>query len=113
MNGNVGIGTTAPTAKLEVEGEISTGDVGIRWKKITGTTETADFTSVTTGISTSKVLGYDVFVQSLAGTWYPPSYEPNLLRKYYTYHTLNRIELLYVPTALQGRPYKVLVRYED
>ncbi len=36
--GNVGIGTMAPTAMLDVAGPISTGTGGIRWKTFSGTT---------------------------------------------------------------------------
>jgi hypothetical protein len=37
-NGNVGIGSAAPAAALDVAGEISTGNGGIRWATYSGTT---------------------------------------------------------------------------
>ncbi|MBA7557818.1 hypothetical protein ES705_50590 [subsurface metagenome] len=55
-NGNVGIGTTSPdNGKLEVNGEISTGHEGLRWKLFSGYTAGTTVT-LTHGLAASKNL---------------------------------------------------------
>jgi len=54
-SGNFGIGTTNPIyAKLEINGAISTGDEGIKWKLFTGTTGSSSITFAH-GLDASKI----------------------------------------------------------
>ena len=55
--GNVGIGSTSPTAPLDVAGSISTGNGAILWKTYSGTTSASgNSTSFAHGLTASKIL---------------------------------------------------------
>lgn len=70
LAGNVGIGTTGPTSKLEVAGDISTGGGGILWKTYSGTTPAAGFTfDVAHGLTASKIISITCSI-NFAGTSY-------------------------------------------
>ena len=81
-NGNVGIGTTSPTTKLEVNGfsKLGTDAPAIKMKKLTGTTSATQgvSTSIAHGVDASKILAVNVLVQYLtAGYDVPSSYNAN------------------------------------
>ncbi len=54
--GNVGIGTTNPNDKLEVNGAISTGNGGLRWKTFSGTFDGNQTIEFAHGLDASKII---------------------------------------------------------
>jgi hypothetical protein len=76
-NGSVGIGTTTPTALLEVNGYTKLGSdaPSIKVKKLTGTTAATEggFVFITHGLNSLKILAVSILVQN-GGV----SYGPNL-----------------------------------
>jgi hypothetical protein len=81
--GNVGIGTTTPTTKLEVNGATKQGTdaPAIKMKKLTGTTGTTqgEQTSIAHGVNSAKILAVNVLVQysKIVGYDVPSSYNAN------------------------------------
>lgn len=75
VNGNVGIGTAAPTSALEVNGFTKLGSdaPAIRMKKLTGTTPATQGANVSIphGVTGSKILGVQILIESNPGNWIP------------------------------------------
>ncbi|MBI2061356.1 MAG: hypothetical protein HYT87_16580 [Nitrospirae bacterium] len=55
-DGNVGIGTSSPSAAMDVGGAISTQNGGIRWKLLSGTVDGSGNLRVTHGLDYQKIL---------------------------------------------------------
>ncbi len=76
--GKVGIGTTAPTATLEVNGYTKLGSdaPSIKVKKLTGTTSAAEggFVNIASGVTSSKILSVSVMVSYNTNAWIGPYY---------------------------------------
>ncbi|MBK7083859.1 MAG: hypothetical protein IPH53_04025 [Flavobacteriales bacterium] len=118
---NVGIGTSAPQAELEVNGFTMLGSDAprIKMKKLTGTTAAADggFSSVPHGLAMAKILAVSVLVEASAGNnWIPPNFSW-VAGWQYTY-TLNNANITVynlpgVSAGVLSKPIKILVTYEE
>lgn len=119
-NGDVGIGTTTPTATLEVNGYTKLGSTApaIKMKKFTGNTATTSNSSVTIthGLTQSKIIGVQVLVSSTSNTMYPPGATSSSGGNYTYAVTSSSILIINEATNSQfilNRPYTVLVTYEE
>ena len=55
--GGLGIGNTDPSYRLDVNGDISTGNGGMRWKTFSGTAGT-NVTTFSHGLTASKIIAF-------------------------------------------------------
>jgi hypothetical protein len=121
--GLVGIGTTTPTAKLEVNGFTKLGSASapaIKMLKLTGITASSDgyTTNVLHGLASSKILSVEVLVEyspnlfvtashsSSLGSGYQFEVDINATVVYVTNKTGNSNNILL-------KPYRVLITYEQ
>ncbi len=79
-NTNVGIGTSAPNAALEVDGYTMLGSStspAIKMIELTGTTASSQGASVSIahGVTASKIISVNVMVAYAANSYIPPSYQ--------------------------------------
>ncbi|MFT3678715.1 MAG: hypothetical protein QM791_00495 [Ferruginibacter sp.] len=123
-NGNIGIGTNTPTAKLEVNGFTSLGATAdgaphIKMKKLTGTLPPAaspnTFQFIPTGIVPSKILSVNALVTDGIYQFLPHSTQVGYL---YTVNVDNgNIAVGVQSTTLSGsvmnKPVKIIVIYEE
>lgn len=120
-NGNVGIGTTAPTAKLEVNGYTKLGNdaPSIKVKKLTGTTAATQGSSISLalGVDPSKILSVSVTVLTSYGALYGPNVGGSGVHFYwYVSPNLGTITVGNVTgdsVYLLSRPIKILITYEE
>ncbi len=120
-NGNVGIGTPDPSAKLEVNGFTMLGEDApkIKVKKFTGTTASAQgaFTTITTGIPIGKIISVDVLVESANNVYYHHSYTQFAGLEFNFYTNTSGNITLYNVTGNSGsilsKNYKALITYEE
>jgi len=121
-NGNVGIGTTTPTTKLEVNGatKLGTDAPAIKMKKLTGITSNSDGgeTAIAHGLNVSKILAVNVLVE-----WVYFSYTTDVPSHYqapgfeYTYYIDDNY--VYITLTMGNcskillAPIKVLITYEE
>ena len=119
---NVGIGTTAPTANLEVNGFTKLGGSAapaIKMAKLTGTTAGNAGGSVSISLGTipiSKILAIDVMVEWATGQYVPPRYNGNgTLLDFTWYSTTNSVVVVLDAgaTNILSKPVKILVTYEQ
>lgn len=108
-SGNVGIGTGAPQAKLDVRGTISTGNGGIRWKVISGTFGDGPVYQFSHGLKASDI----VFVgcTSETSTIYE-SYEPIPVLDEQIYWTSTEIRIRH-RSVRNNKPYHCIIFYVE
>ncbi|HLO45047.1 MAG TPA: hypothetical protein VK175_12000 [Leadbetterella sp.] len=120
-NGNVGIGSNAPSTKLEVDGFTKLGSdaPAIKHKLLTGTTGAAqgDLISLTHGLTDSKILSINVLVvfNSALQTHVPPSY-PVAGYQYTFFSESGRIYIKNVDansSLILSKPFKVFITYQE
>ncbi len=118
-NGNVGIGITNPTTKLEVNGFTKLGSdaPAIKVKKLTGTTgSTENMTiSIAHGLTDSKILSVTVLVDYSTNSFVPASYS-RIGYEFDFYISLGNIYIRNSATnsyLILSKPIKVLVTYEE
>lgn len=118
--GEVGIGTAAPTAALEVNGytKLGTTAPAVKLIKLTGTTAASQGTSITlaTGVTGSKILAVNILVDYVSGSSVPPSYTASIGYEYDYY--LNGSNLIIINKTsnsanILSKPIKVLITYEE
>lgn len=108
-SGNIGIGTTTPSAKLEVNGDISTGDVGLKWKRLTGTTGTGS-TIVPHGLDGSKIVAVTAAIEpSGAGNYYVVSFSTDA----YTGWNGTNVIIVHNYPNYNNQNYRVLIFYTE
>jgi len=120
-NGNVGIGTTTPTTKLEVNGatKLGTDAPAIKMKKLTGTTGSAQGAQINIahGLNSAKILAVNVLVQYASEGYDVPSsytFNPGYEFTYYVTPTDIWIWLKSGNSAtIVSKPFKILVTYEE
>ncbi|MBI3195778.1 MAG: hypothetical protein HYZ34_15125 [Ignavibacteriae bacterium] len=123
-SGKVGIGTSTPTTKLEVDGytKLGTDAPGIKIKKYSGTTSNQQGAgnSIVLDIPISKILSITVMVEAYSNSWYPDGY------RYTTGHEFTWItsDSFGIPRiwisnvngnsgSILSKPIRVLVTYEE
>ncbi len=111
-NGNVGIGTTAPGAKLDVRGSVSTGHGGIRWKTLTGTTGSGDLTTIPHGLDASKIISVRCSVHVGSNYFEFPSAR-NLGEDVLVYWQDSWIVLNHVDDYVRNKSYRCLILYME
>ena len=121
-DGDVGIGTTTPESKLEVNGAISTGNGGIRWKTYVGTLTSPGSTFFLHGVDKTKVVSLQCVIEHSSGSYWPISHDryneagtaaagDDLFRTVSIGNT--QIEILLDHAAWNGRQYRCLATYID
>jgi len=120
-DGNVGIGTSSPDTKLEVNGFTMLGDNApkIKMKKITGATAETQgaFVTITTGIPIGKIISVDVLVERSNNVYFHHSYtqEIGVEFNFYT-NTTGNITLYNISGnsgSILSKNYKALITYEE
>ena len=118
--GEVGIGTSTPTTKLEVNGYTKLGSnaPGVKMIKLTGTTGAAqgNTTFITHGVTNSKILSISILVEYAAGACVPPSYNGSAGFEYDYYLSGVSIAVWTKSgnsTSILSKPIRVLVTYEE
>lgn len=120
--GNVGLGTTTPTAKMEVNGfsKLGSDAPAIKVLKLIGTTpniEGGEFI-VSIGIPSSKILAVSVLVEDSPGAFTPPSFR--IIAGYEYNFNINsngsyfRLSTQSLNSAnILSKPYRVMITYEE
>ncbi len=119
-NGKIGIGTNAPTTKLEVNGftKLGTDAPAIKVKKLTGTTSDIEggFTAVVHGIPFAKILSVSVLVNFDGTQYFPPNLGPGGESQFNYYIDINQVVILNSPTNsdyILSKLVKVIITYEE
>jgi hypothetical protein len=118
-NGNVGIGTAAPTSALEVNGftKLGSSAPAVRMLKLTGTTAGTEggFVDLPHGITGSKILGVEVLIEYAPGNWISdnymlnPEYQANYVVNATNIRLLNHVSS---SGSILSKPVKILITYE-
>lgn len=111
---NLGIGTTAPDAKLEVNGFTKLGSDApkIKIKKYTGTMDNDSATHFAHGLTRSKIISSSIQIESSVPDWqFPGNAYSN--KGYHWYIDNTNVEITDVGSDLQGRTYIVVLTYEE
>ncbi len=119
--GNVGIGTTAPTALLEVNGfsKLGSNAPAVKMLKLTGTTAATEgaFVAIPHGLNAAKILAINVQVESVTNVnWIPPqfTYLPGYLYSYIlNFSNVVIYNIAGQSAAILGKPVKILITYEQ
>lgn len=119
-SGEVGIGTSTPTAELEVNGftKMGTTAPAVKMIKLTGTTSNTQggFVQLVHGLTSSKILSASVLVEYSTGNSVPPSYTGSAGYEY-DYYISSTSVVVWNKTANSGsilsKPIRVLVTYEE
>jgi len=117
----VGIGTTAPTAELEVNGFTKLGDAtvpAIKIKKLTCNSSTLQGSStfIAHGLTASKILSVDILLEYSAGSFIHPSYTYSNGYEFNYYITSTGINVANVngnSALILNKPVKILITYEQ
>ena len=108
-SGNVGIGTGAPQAKLDVRGTISTGNGGIRWKVVSGTLGDGPVYQFSHGLTASSI----VFVGCTSETsTIFESYEPIPVLDEQIYWTSTEVRIKH-RSVPNGKPFHCIILYVE
>jgi hypothetical protein len=118
-NGNVGIGTTAPTTKLEVNGftKLGSNAPGVKMIKLTGTSPATQGGSILInhGLVINKILSVQVFVEKSATVLVPPSNDS--VGDEYSFQVTSTAISITNKSAnsinLISKPVRILVTYEE
>ena len=118
-NNNVGIGSSTPAAKLEVNGYTKLGSdaPSIRVLKLTGTTGATEGSQVTvgTGLLSAKVLSVSVLVNHSLNNWIPArsSISGSNYDWYLNDGAVYVINIFGSSAQILSKPIKVLIIYEQ
>jgi hypothetical protein len=114
----VGIGVTAPTSELEVNGytQLGTNAPAIKTLELTGTTASAQGSQVGVahGLSSAKILSVDVLVEYSAGSFVHHSYTYNSGYDFSFYVTSTNIFVGNTSTNssnVLSKPFKIFIIY--
>ncbi len=118
--GNVGIGTNAPAARLDVNGYTKLGEMSpnIKTKLLTGTTASIEGNAagVATGLDATKILAVNIFVTQGTGFLVPPSFT-NSAGYEYQYTISNGILALFNKAAnsfaILSKPFTAFITYKE
>ena len=121
QDGNVGIGTTTPSAKLEVGGYTKLGSdaPAIKTKKLTGTTASTEgaFTAVAHGVTDSKILPTTAcFIEYQTGLYMPtectiaPGYRTHMNIQGSAIRIWNHVT---DSENILNKPFVILMTYEE
>jgi len=120
MGGNVGIGTAAPTAQLEVNQYTKLGSTApaIQMKKLVGTTASTagSGVSIVHGLTYSKILSVVVMVEDVIGTqMIPPNWGPAGYQYMWDLSTtaVNVYTFTGNSANVLSKPIKILITYEQ
>ena len=106
-------------SNLLVSGYSQLGSTGptIKMKKMTGTTDADANTSVTHSLDKAKIISITALINSHVdeslGFWYPPRLDGSSSTEYRIYIGSTQFHLGDVGTSLQGKPYRILITYEE
>lgn len=122
MSNGVGIGTTTPTAKLEVNGftKLGTDAPAIKVKKIIGFTNPAEgqWFVVAHGLNSSKILSITALVEFSPGSFIPASYTGGIGYQFDFYvdgtqDAIFVINKLGNSSQILSKPFKIMITYEE
>jgi hypothetical protein len=116
----VGIGVTAPSAELEVNGytKLGTTAPAIKMIELTGTTSASQGGSVSVahGLNSAKILSVDVLVEYFSGAFIPASYQGSAGYEFNFYITSSSVYLINQSAnsgSILSKPYRVLITYKQ
>ncbi len=119
----IGIGTSNPTTKFEVNGfsKLGSDAPAIKIKKLTTTTGSNDaagnLTTISTGVTATKIIGIQVLVEYGPGQYVPSSYVKNGGYEYnFATNNLNEIEIWNIlgnSYNIYSKPIKIIITYEE
>lgn len=118
-NGDVGIGTNAPTATLEVNGftKLGSNAPAVKMIKFTGTTHNlqGNTASITHGLNIAKILSVSVLVEKSSTSLIPPN--QNSTGDEYIFQVTGTqvlVSTIFGNSAnILSKPFRVLITYEE
>ncbi|NHM06729.1 hypothetical protein G4D82_05820 [Flavobacterium sp. CYK-4] len=118
--GEVGIGTTTPTAELEVNGftKMGTTAPAVKMLKFTGTTAAlqGNTSVILHGLTSSKILAVNILVEYTSGSSVPPSYTASAGYEYDYFVSATGITIWNKTgnsANILSKPFRILVTYEE
>jgi hypothetical protein len=117
---DVGIGTSSPGAKLEVNGYtmLGSGAPKIQMKKLTGTTAATQSgqVSIAHGLTASKILSVDIMVEYSPNNFVHHSYQYNGGYEFNFFISPASITIANISANsanILSKPYKIIITYEQ